>query len=151
MGWGDGEQKVAEITWEQSGPRGPSPSAASQADGPRALGGSASLAQQDPRSTSLFLLHRFSHLRAPQQTFVFIALLTQLHYLLSVFHARLYLFPLSILIEFSPLPAGPSMLGHGQAALSPDTGAGTPGHESGGQRPPVSAGCVTHRVHHKLS
>ena len=48
-----------------------------------------------------------------------------------MFHARLYLFPLSILIEFSPLPAGPSMLGHGQAILSPDTGAGTPGYESG--------------------
>ena len=64
--------------------RGPSPSAASQADGPRALGGSASLAQQDPKSTCLFLLHRFSHLRAPQQAFVFIPLLTQLHYLLSV-------------------------------------------------------------------
>ena len=70
MGWGEGCRNYLG-TVKCQGPRGPfrgpSPPAVSQADGPRALVSSASLAQQDPKSTftCLFLLSRFSHLRPP--------------------------------------------------------------------------------------
>ena len=89
--WGEGgavwRGRVAEITWEQSGVRGlgvllrgPSPSAASRANGPRSLGGSASLAPQDPKSIVSFSCPDSpTSGPPPQQTFVCILLLTQLH------------------------------------------------------------------------
>lgn len=115
-GWGGGEGCRNHLgTVECQGPRGPfrgpSPSAVSQADGPRALVGSASLAQQDPKSTftCLFLLSRFSHLKPPHPDICVYSSTDSTAYLLSMFHAHLYLFPLSILRSFLLCLQVPSM------------------------------------------
>ena len=105
-GWGGG--RVAEITWEQSSARGlgvllgvPVHKLFLRLMVLEPLWALHPWPSRTPSPPSLvsFSCPDSPTSGPPAQTFVFILLLTQLHYLLSVFLTHLYLFPLSILIR----------------------------------------------------